>query len=307
LLRIFFVTDTHGSEVCFRKFLKAADVYKPNVLMLCGDMTGKFLIPIVKQPDDTSKARYAGSDVTLTTEGEVVALEKKIADIGSYSFRVDSADIEKLKDEYLDEIFRQKRRDRLRSWVHAAEQRFKEGGVSFYISPGNDDEFYIDSVLNESSVVVNCEEKVVDIGGYEMATLAWTNHTPWQTPRETSEEDLYERVEKLLAGVSNMKSAIFNFHCPPYDSTLDSAPELSKDLVAGAQMAPVGSKSIRKSVENHQPLLGLFGHIHESRGAIKIGRTLCINPGSEYGEGILRGTVVNLEKDQIKGHLLTSG
>ena len=128
--------------------------------------------------------------------------------------------------------------ERLRSWIHAGEELLKDKGVSFYISPGNDDEFHIDSVLNESSFVVNCEEKVIDIGGYEMATLAWTNPTPWQTPRECSEEELYGRVEKLLEGVSDMKKAIFNLHCPPYDCGLDAAPELSKELIAGTQMVP---------------------------------------------------------------------
>ncbi len=307
MLRLFFVTDIHASDVCFKKFLKAADVYKPNVLMLCGDITGKFVIPIIRQPDGTSRARYAGSDLVLSNEAEIVALEKKFADIGSYSYRVDSNDSEKLKDEYGSKMFHEKMHERLRSWISAAEERFKGRGIPFYISPGNDDEFHIDSALNESTLVVNCEEKVIDIGGYEMATLAWTNPTPWRTPRECSEEELYGRIEKLLEGVSNMKNAIFNFHCPPYDSSLDSAPELSKDLIAGTQMVPVGSKSIRKAIETHQPLLGLFGHIHESRGALAIGRTLCVNPGSEYGEGILRGTVVNLEKDQIKGYVLTAG
>jgi Icc-related predicted phosphoesterase len=307
MLRIFFVTDIHGSDVCFKKLLKAADVYKPNVLMMCGDLTGKFVIPIVKQPDGSSKARFAGSDLILDSEPDIAALEQKIADIGSYSFRATSLDAAKLNHEYTEKIFSEKRCERLRSWIHIAEQRLKGRGISFYVSPGNDDEFDIDSVLNESRAIVNCEEKIVDVGGYEMATLAWTNPTPWQTPRECSEEELNGRVEKLLRGVTNMKSAIFNFHCPPYDSGLDAAPELSKDLVAGAQMIPVGSMSIRKSVEAHQPLLGLFGHIHESRGALAIGRTLCVNPGSEYGEGVLRGAVVNLEKDEVKGHLLTSG
>lgn len=307
MLRIFFVTDIHGSDVCFKKFMKAVDVYKPNVLMLCGDLTGKFVVPIIKQPDGTSRARYAGSDLILKTEGEIKGLEQKIADIGSYSFRVDSNDADKLKEEQEAAVFSEKMHERLRSWIHASEELLKGKGVSFYISPGNDDEFHIDSVLNESSFVVNCEEKVIDIGGYEMATLAWTNPTPWQTPRECSEEELYGRVEKLLEGVSDMKKAIFNLHCPPYDSGLDAAPELSKELIAGTQMVPVGSKSIRKIVETHQPLLGLFGHIHEARGALSIGKTLCVNPGSEYGEGILRGVVVNLQKDEIKGYLLTGG
>ena len=307
MLRIFFVTDIHGSDVCFKKLLRAADVYKPKVLMACGDLTGKFVIPIVKQPDGSSKARFAGADLVLNSEPEITALEKKIADTGAYSFRANSSDAGKLDKEYMEKVFSEQRCERLRSWVHTAEERLKGRDISFYISPGNDDEFDIDSVLKESKAVAYCEEKVVDIGGYEMATLAWTNPTPWQTPRECSEEELKERVEKLVTGIKDMKRAIFNFHCPPYDSGLDAAPELSKNLVAGTQMVPVGSPSIRKSVEIHQPLLGLFGHIHESRGALSIGRTLCVNPGSEYGEGVLRGAVVNLDKDEVKGHMLTSG
>jgi len=307
MLRIFFVTDIHGSDVCFKKLLRAADVYKPKVLMACGDLTGKFVIPIVKQPDGSSKARFAGADLVLNNDPEITALEKKIADTGAYSFRANSSDAGKLDKEYMEKVFSEQRCERLRSWVHTAEERLKGRDISFYISPGNDDEFDIDSVLKESKAVAYCEEKVVDIGGYEMATLAWTNPTPWQTPRECSEEELKERVEKLVTGIKDMKRAIFNFHCPPYDSGLDAAPELSKNLVAGTQMVPVGSPSIRKSVEIHQPLLGLFGHIHESRGALSIGRTLCVNPGSEYGEGVLRGAVVNLDKDEVKGHMLTSG
>ena len=307
LLRIFFVTDIHGSDVCFRKFLKAADVYKPQSLMLCGDITGKFVVPIIKQPDETVKARYSGSDLVLRTEEEIVALEKKIADIGSYSYRVDSTETDRLTTEYSEKMFQEKMHERLRSWMKLAEERLKGKKISCYVSPGNDDDFHIDQVLKNSEFVVDCEEKIVDVGGYEMATLAWTNPTPWKTPRECSDEELHERTEKLLAGVSNMKNCIFNFHCPPYDSGLDSAPELSKNLVAGTDMIPVGSVSIRKSIEQHQPLLGLHGHIHESRGALSIGRTLCMNPGSEYGEGILRGAVVNLDKDAVKGYLLTSG
>jgi Icc-related predicted phosphoesterase len=307
MFRIFFVTDIHGSDVCFKKFLKAADVYKPQTLMLCGDITGKFVVPIIKQPDGTVKARYSGSDLVLRTEEEISATEKKIAAIGSYSYRVDSTETEKLTAEYSEKMFQEKMHERLRSWMKLAEERLKGKEVSCYVSPGNDDDFHIDETLKDSDFVVNCEEKIVDVGGYEMATLAWTNPTPWKTPRECSDDELQNRVEKLISGVSNMKTCIFNFHCPPYDSGLDSAPELSKDLVAGTDTIPVGSVSIRKSIEKHQPLLGLHGHIHESRGALTIGRTLCVNPGSEYGEGILRGAVINLDKEAVKGYLLTSG
>jgi len=307
LFRIFFVTDIHGSDVCFKKFLKAADVYKPQSLMLCGDITGKFVIPIIRQPDGSHTARLAGSNLSLKTEDEIAALEKKIADIGSYSYRVDSTDTEKLTPEYSEKMFREKMHERLRYWMKTAEERLKPKGLSCYFSPGNDDEFHIDDVLNENSYVLNCEEKIVDVGGYEMATLAWTNPTPWKTARECSEEELHEKVEKLISGIKDVKNSIFNFHCPPYDSGLDSAPELTEDLRARPEAIPVGSRAVRKTIEKHQPLLGLHGHIHESRGALAIGRTLCVNPGSEYGEGILRGAVVNLENRTVKGYLLTSG
>ena len=307
MFRIFFVTDIHGSDVCFKKFLKAAEIYKPQALLLCGDITGKFVVPIIKQPEGTSKARYVGSDLVLKNKDEVVALQQKIADIGSYSYEVDSTDKDKITIEYSKEMFYEKMHERLRSWMASAETRLKGKGVEFFVSPGNDDEFHVDEVLSSSTYIRDCEDKIMNLGGYEMATLAWTNPTPWQTARECTDEELSQRVEKLLAGVSDMKNCIFNFHCPPYDSGLDSAPEMSKDLKAGTDMIPVGSKSIRKAIEDRQPLLGLHGHIHESRGALSIGRTLCINPGSEYGEGILRGAIVNLDKDKVKGYLLTSG
>lgn len=307
MFRLFFVTDIHGSDVCFRKFVKAAEIYKPNALLLCGDLTGKFIVPIIKQQDGTFKARYAGSDLVLTKQDEVFALQQKIADTGSYSYEVDSTDKEKLTSEYSKQMFQEKIRERTLSWMSLAQKRLSEKKIEFFISPGNDDELPIDDLLSSSEYAKYCEEKVIDVGGHEMVTLAWTNPTPWQTTRECSDEELGQRVEKLLSGVRRMESCIFNFHCPPYDSGLDSAPEISKELKAGTEMIPVGSKSIRKAIEEHQPLLGLHGHIHESRGALSIGKTLCINPGSEYGEGILRGAIVNLENGKVKGYLLTSG
>lgn len=307
MFRIFFVTDIHGSDICFKKLLKAADVYKPKALLLCGDLTGKFVVPIIRQPDGTHKARYIGSDLILKNKDEVVALQQKIADIGSYSYEVDSTETDKITIEYSKQMFFEKMNERIGSWLALAETRLKGKNVEFYISPGNDDEFHVDDVLATSTYAQFCEDKVTNLGGYEMATLAWTNPTPWHTARECSDEELFQHVEKLLTAVTDMTKCIFNFHCPPFDSGLDSAPEMSKDLKAGTDLTPVGSKSIRKAIEDRQPMLGLHGHIHESRGALAIGRTLCINPGSEYGEGILRGAVVNLEQDTVKGYLLTSG
>jgi hypothetical protein len=186
--------------------------------------------------------------------------------------------------------------------------------VKCYVSPGNDDRFDIDPVLKESSVVIYPEDEVVWIDeNHEMITTAWTNPTPWNSPRETTEQDLAERIAKMTSKVQKMETCIFNLHCPPYDTPLDTAPELDETLKpkvkggGGISMVHVGSISVKQAIEKHQPLLGIHGHIHESRGFVKIGRTLCINPGSEYGEGILRGALINLDEKKIKSYLLTQG
>ena len=108
---------------------------------------------------------------------------------------------------------------------------------------------------------------------------------------------------------------IFNMHVPPVDSTLDTCPRLDTStdpptmITSGGEpvMFGAGSQAVRAAIEKYQPLLSLHGHIHESRGVIQIRRTTAINPGSEYGEGILRGTIVNLQDGKVKSTQMTSG
>ena len=101
-----------------------------------------------------------------------------------------------------------------------------------------------------------------------------------------------------------MPNSIWNIHCPPKDTDIDLAPLLGKDLkvqsgAEGVKMVHVGSQGVRDMIEKYQPLMGLHGHIHESSGFTFIGKTLCVNPGSEYGEGQLRGFVIELNPTEI--------
>jgi Icc-related predicted phosphoesterase len=116
----------------------------------------------------------------------------------------------------------------------------------------------------------------------------------------------------MVSKVHDMRNCIFNLHVPPYDCGLDTCPKLDENLkpvYAGSEIMTIssGSKAVRNAIEKHQPVLGLHGHIHESRGFVKIGRTLCLNPGSEYTEGMLRGVVVDLDEKGVKNYLLTVG
>jgi Icc-related predicted phosphoesterase len=176
------------------------------------------------------------------------------------------------------------------------------------MAPGNDDVFEVDDIIGKSISIVDCADKVVQIGDHEMATFCWTNPTPWDTPREKPDEQLEPMLEALISKVRKVEWSIFNFHAPPHGFALDLAPELTKDLVQAVdRKIHVGSKAVTKMIQKYQPFLSLHGHIHESRGIQKMGKTTMINPGSEYSEGILRGVVMELERGKLKDYIFTSG
>ncbi len=314
-LRVLFVTDVHGSERCFLKFVNAGKFYKANSVILGGDITGKLVIPIIER-EGTYVCELMNSPHTARSKQELSKLEKTIRDIGYYPYHTTSTELEDLRKnpERLDRLFTQLMCESVQKWIAIAEERLRGTGIQCCISPGNDDRFDIDPILSKSSYVVNPEGQVVQLDqSHEMITLGFTNMTPWNCPRDIPESELAAKVEALTSKVKNFETCIFNLHCPPYNSGLDMAPKLDENLTpvlgpgAAPTMVPVGSPSVRTSIEQHQPLVGFHGHIHESRGTIRLGRTLCINPGSEYTEGILRGALVDIDGNRIDDFLLTAG
>jgi uncharacterized protein len=166
-------------------------------------------------------------------------------------------------------------------------------------------------MIRASQFVHLAEGEVIHLDKHhEMISSGWSNPTPWHTYREEGEEQLRVRYEAMISGLKNPRNSVFNIHVPPYASMLDDAPELTEDLrpkYAGNALKPVGSRSLRTAIEKSQPLLSLHGHIHESRGATHIGRTLSINPGSMYEQGTLLGALVRLGRDKIDNYVLTTG
>lgn len=313
--RIFFATDIHGSERVFFKFLNVRLVHKVDAIILGGDITGKLVIPLVEQIDGSYKANFLGSDWTAKSDDELEALEKNIRFNGFYPYRTNPDEVTRLEANKIerDQLFSKLMVETLQRWIHVTEERLKGSGVKCYISPGNDDRFDIDNVIDSSSYAVNPEGHVVKIDDiHEMISVGWTNPTPWNTTRECSEEELASKIEAQVSQVKDMKNCIFNFHAPPYNSKLDIAPKLDetlKPVLVGTQvqMIPVGSLSVRKAIEKHQPLLGMHGHIHESKGFNKIGRTVCLNPGSNYQEGLLRGSIIVLGDGKLIDYMHLSG
>ena len=313
--RVYFVTDVHGSEKCFRKFVNAAKFYEAQVLVLGGDITGKMVIPIIDQDDGSYHCRFLGNELVLKSKEELDGTITNIRDAGFYPHMSNPQEVAELTADKpkIDALFEKLMVESIDRWVRLADERLSGTNVKCFISPGNDDILAIDSHLTNTGVVVNPEAKVVQVDdSHEMITLGYTNHTPWNSPREVDESRLELMLEEMCGKVRNMENCIFNIHCPPIQTIIDQAPGLDstlKPIVKGGQiqMTDAGSSATRKVIEKYQPLAGLHGHIHESRGVVKIGRTSCFNPGSEYTEGILRGLVIDIEDNKIKNYAFTAG
>ncbi len=297
------------------KFVNAGKFYNANVMILGGDITGKLLVPIVEK-DGRYFCELMKSREEANSNEELIALQKRIRNMGYYTYLTTSTEIERLRSdaEAVDKLLTKLMCESVEKWMRIAEERLRGTGIKCFISPGNDDRFEIDQVLSKSDYVINPESKVVQLdSSHEMITLGYTNMTPWKCPRDVPENELRLKIEELTSRVKNFKTSTFCFHCPPFDSVIDLAPELDGSLKpvlapgGGPMMMPTGSPSVRAALEKFQPLLGLHGHIHESRGNIKIGRTICLNPGSEYTEGILRGALVDIDEDKVTDFLLTAG
>lgn len=306
------MTDIHGSDRCFRKFLNAAAFYDAQYLVLGGDITGKTLVPIERTPDGY-RARFRDHDYADLDEAGRDELEQRIRDGGQYPVVGARDELLALEDESLREAaFRRAVVESVARWVALAEERLAGTGVRCFITPGNDDFFDIDAPLRSSSVVEFVEGKCVRLDGHEMITTGYSNRTPWDSPRELDEDAMRERIEAMYAHVSDPERLIAVLHPPPYGTELDQAPSLDAELRiqhTGGQpnLASVGSTAVRDFVLARQPLLGLHGHVHESRGAVMLGRTLCLNPGSEYTEGVLAGALITLADGGVASHQFVSG
>ena len=311
-LRIFFATDIHGSERGFRKFLAAAKSYSAGALILGGDIAGKGLVPI-QASNGTLTARVRGETVSVPS-GEEPRLRAEINRLGFYSVIADGEESERLEKDaqHLDRAFRREIKAQVEVWCALAAERL-DPSVRCLITPGNDDPLEIDAILKAAPRIECPEGELCDLGPVLVASCGDVTPTPWNTEREFSEEQLGKRLAKMLDAVPAGRQVVVNFHNPPYSSGLDFAAELDANLMpvlrgGKPSIIPVGSKAVREAIKTYQPVVGLHGHIHESRGAQKIGRTLCLNPGSDYTADVLKGVIVDFDADgNYIDFLFTSG
>jgi len=308
-IRLFFSVDVHGNTELWNKWMNAAEKYKTSVIILAGDLTGKAIIPIFDMKDHY-EAEIRGKKRVARGKEELEDLKRFIEGYGYYYVVLTPEEADELaKDEAkVDALFKQLISERMRKWLDILIQKVDLSSTMAIVMPGNDDEFYIDDIIREyeDRGILYPLDKVIELEhGYQVVSLDYVNPTPWSTPREVPDKKLAKIIQEKMEMVTGDRSkVIFNFHPPPYNTKIDLAPKLDKNLrpvyIGGApEMVHVGSTSVRKAIEEHQPILGLHGHIHESSGVDKIGNTLVMNPGSEYSEGVLRAYLIELDQDGI--------
>jgi Icc-related predicted phosphoesterase len=312
-LRIFFASDIHGSGVCFRKFVNAARFYEANVIILGGDITGKAMVPIVREGGGRFRVRFMGEDRVLGDE-ELPNLQEKIRFNGFYPYLCEPDEVEAMGSDSsrLDAAFTSVMREQVEGWIELADDRLEGSGVRCLVMPGNDDEDFLEELLAKAKNIENHDGRILDIEGYQVIGHGWSNPTPWHTPREKSEPEIEADLRDLLGRVDMDRPVILNAHVPPHASGLDLAPELRPDFTIAMRsgsptFVPVGSTAVRTVVEQFQPGLVLSGHIHESRGVKELGRSVCVNPGSEYNVGRLLGALIDVKGGMVAHTQLLTG
>jgi Icc-related predicted phosphoesterase len=313
--KIYFATDIHGSEVCLRKFLNAAKFYGCDTLIMGGDITGKMIVPIVDRGQGVHTATLYGRSLEVAGD-QIAKLRKTIADAGFYAYDTTPEEMGHFRanPDAVTDLFTTLMNRTLNSWLELAEDRLAGTGIQCYFAPGNDDPIFVDDILRSSATVINPEERQVDLGdGFTMISVGYSNKTPWDSPRELPEEELAAYIGTKVDTLGSTDRVIFNFHVPPRETPIDQAALLDAEfrpiMKGGAPViAGVGSSAVRDALEKYQPMLSLHGHIHESRGEARIGRTLAVNPGSEYSEGVLRGAIITLSRKKgVRGYQLVAG
>src|SRR6266702_691556 len=295
---VYFATDLHGSEQCFRKFLNAGKFYGADAVILGGDVAGKALIPVVSGPQDSFEASAYGRSIRAEGEDGLAGIEDWIRALGCYPYRTTPDELQEMRDDpdRLNRAFEQVISETLERWISMAEDRLRALGLPCLVMPGNDDPPWVRRLLDQAGWLQQAEERIVGFGPYQVLSLGYSTPTPWDSPREITEDQMRAKLTTLAEHLDPAQPTIFNLHNPPFGT-------------AGGEpvQVPVGSHAIRESIEDVQPVVALCGHIHESRATSKLGRTLVVNPGSQYPEGILQGSILTLDRAKVTSHRFVAG
>ncbi|MFX0096504.1 MAG: phosphoesterase [Candidatus Hodarchaeota archaeon] len=303
--RLIFSTDVHGSEMFWRKWLRSGEHYNADVIIMSGDLTGKAIVPIIKKGEVFS-CEYLGRKHVVKGEEKLQEIVKDIRLRGFYPYICAISEARELRgnERELERLFIRLMVEGIERWLGLVSQ-IVDKRTKVLVNPGNDDIYEIDEIIRNSDRIIYPLNRVVQLDDkHEMISCEWVNPTPWNSSRECPEEELRKKLEKEFHTVEDFCNLICNFHAPPFNTNLDVAPILNDQLrqrttFGTPLMDHVGSTAVREVILEKQPYLSLHGHIHESPGMQKLGRTTCLNPGSKYVSGVFSAYVIDLWPDRM--------
>src|SRR5580704_1244566 len=180
-MKMFFATDIHGSEICWKKFLNAAAFYKADLVVLGGDVTGKVMVPIVAYPGYW-EVTVRGERLRLDSRDELLKVEQQLRDRGSYPAIVTREELDQLSTEHaITDRFNAEMTRSLDRWLDMADTKLHGGRTPCILNGGNDDIWEIDDIIEASPNVTFGEAKSLDLDGFHLVSMGWTNPTPWNT------------------------------------------------------------------------------------------------------------------------------
>jgi uncharacterized protein len=192
-MKIFYATDVHGSEICWKKFISAGKFYEVDVLILGGDMTGKAIVPIVAEGKDRYKVSLLEQVTILEGQDELKQMVKMIQDRGYYPYVTNPDEVAEISGTpgRSDQLFVVEALKTVQRWIEYADDKLAGTHIRCFVCPGNDDMFEIDQVLSTATCVSLAEGQVIPLDDHsELLSSGWSNPTPWDTHREEPEEDL---------------------------------------------------------------------------------------------------------------------
>jgi len=144
-----------------------------------------------------------------------------------------------------------------------------------YVIPGNHESEQYIAQFCERFGFHNFHGQTIEVGGYTVAGLGYSNPTPFDTPGEYTEEELAARLSKF----EGLDPLVLICHAPPLNTKLDRVRE-------GQHF---GSRAVRDFIDRNQPAYFYCGHIHEAAGQRDtIGKTQGWNVGR-------RGQILELD------------
>ncbi len=200
--RIFFAADIHGSQVTFRKFLAAAAFYGVDALVFGGDLMGKALVPILRT-NGGFHASFQGRDEEFDADG-LARFTDALEQPGFYWKVFERDEYEAVEGDPMAKhgLFHELASERLAGWIDRAEDQLHGTGIRLYLTGGNDDEPAVLETLvrHDGDHVIASEGRLVELDGeHTMITVGLSTSTPWDTPREASEEEIARAIEEAVA------------------------------------------------------------------------------------------------------------